>query len=110
MATLQTKLRLKRNQIDPSMVPNGTQSVGTSSVVATKWQIDFTNPVTLVALPVDFTVAGAAPTSAAQNTPTRITLTYTTPVATGQAWVIPNRSVNVRSYTGGYVAAAAGTF
>jgi hypothetical protein len=92
------------------MVPNGTQAVATSSLVTTKWQIDFNNAVVVLTLPTDFLVNGQPPISYVQNTPTRLTLTYTTPVATGQTWVIPNLSPNVRTSTGGFVAAATGTF
>ena len=90
--------------------PGGTPAVATSAVVATKWQIDFSAAVSVNSLPVDFTVAGAAPVSFVQNTPTRITLTYAVAVATSQAWVIPAHSLNVRTLTGGFVAAATGTF
>ena len=62
------------------------------------------------ALPTDFLVNGQPPISFVQNSPTRLTLTYTAPVATAQTWVIPNRSANVRTTTGGFVAAATGTF
>jgi hypothetical protein len=110
MATLTALPRRHRNRFDPSMVPNGIQAVATSSVVTTKWQIDFNNAVVVLALPTDFTVAGQPPISYVQNSPTRLTLTFTTPVATGQTWLIPNRSANVRTQTGGFVAAATGTF
>jgi hypothetical protein len=110
MATLQALPRRHRNRFDPSMVPNGTQAAATSSIVSTKWQIDFNCSVVVLALPTDFLVNGQPPISYVQNAPTRLTLTYTTPVATSQTWVIPNRSPNVRTPTGGYVAAATGTF
>ena len=108
--TTANKSRTRRSGYDPSLLPQTTTATATNSVVSTKWQMDFNNPVNVVALPVDFTVAGVAPISYVQNTPTRITLTFTTPVATGQSWVIPSRSLNVRTPTGGFVAAATGTF
>jgi hypothetical protein len=63
-----------------------------------------------VGLPVDFLVGGLPPTAYTQDSPTQITLTYAAPVATGQTWVIPQRSLHVRTPTGGFVAAATGTF
>ena len=88
----------------------GTFATATSTLATTKWQIDFSSAVCVVALPVDFTVNGQPPVSFVQNSPTRITLAYTAPVATGQTWAIANRSLNVRTPTGGFVAAATGTF
>ena len=105
-----SKYRPRRIGFDPALSPLNTTAIATSSVVSTKWQIDFTNPVQVAALPADFLVAGVAPISYVQNTPTRITLSYATPVATGQTWAIPSRSLNVRTPTGGFVASAAGTF
>jgi len=94
----------------PFYAAGGTPAVATSSVVATRWQIDFSNPVTVVNLPTDFLVNGQPPISYVANTPTRITLTFAASVATGQTWVIPSRSLNVRTPTGGFVASATGTF
>ncbi|HVT82107.1 MAG TPA: hypothetical protein VHM90_15800 [Phycisphaerae bacterium] len=105
-----TASRPRHARFDPSLQPLNTNAVATCSVVTNKWQIDLTNPVQIVNLPADFTVNGAAPTSYVQNSPTRITLTYAVNVATGQTWVIPGRSLNVRTPTGGFVAAATGTF
>ncbi len=90
--------------------PGGTPAVATPTVVSTKCQIDFSAAVQVVSLPTDYLVNGEPPVSYVQNTPTRITLTYTTPVATGQTWVIPAHSLSVRTTTGGFVAAATGTF
>lgn len=108
--TTANKTRTRRIGLDPAYLPGAANATATNSVASTKWQLDFNNPVNVVALPVDFTVAGVAPISYVQNNPTRITLTYTTPVATGQTWAIGSRSLNVRTPTGGFVAAATGTF
>jgi hypothetical protein len=102
--------RPRHNAFDPSLLPATINAVATSTVASTKWQIEFNNAVQMVSLPTDFLVNGQPPTSAVQNSPTRITLTYAAPVATGQTWTIPTRSLNVRTPTGGYVAAATGTF
>ncbi len=98
------------SRFDPSLLPAGTDAVAVCSVVATVWQLDFNNPVQVVSLPVDFTVNGLPPVSFVQVSPTRVALTFGTAVATGQAWVIPQRSLHVRTATGGFVAAATGTF
>jgi len=91
-------------------MPQPTNAAPTCAVASNKWQIDFANPVQVVGLPVDFLVNGQPATAYVQNSPTRITLTYAVSVATGQTWVIPQRSLNVRTATGGFVAAATGTF
>jgi hypothetical protein len=105
-----TAHRAGKTRFDPSLLPVPTNAAATNSVVATKWQLDFTNPVQVIALPTDFTVNGQPATAYVQNTPTRITLTFAAPVAAGQTWIIPSRSPNVRTPTGGFVAAATGTF
>jgi hypothetical protein len=105
-----TATRSRRSRFDPSLLPSATNAVATSSVVSNKWQIDFSNPVQVVSLPTDYLVDGQPPVSYVENTPTRITLTYAVNVASGQEWIIPARSLNVRTPTGGYVAAATGTF
>ena len=108
MATL-TKRKVA-SRPTPFYNAGGTPATATASVVATKWQIDFSAAVQVTQLPADFTVNGAAPISYVQNSPTRITLTYAVSVATGQTWVIPAHSLSVRTPTGGFVAAATGTF
>ena len=109
MAT-RTSRRFRPARFDRSQMPLPTNAVATSSVASNKWQLDFNNPVQVIALPTDFLVNGQPPTAFVQNTPTRLTLTYAVNVATGQTWTIPSRSKNVRTPTGGFVAAATGTF
>jgi hypothetical protein len=101
--------RRNRRQIDPSQRPPVTNATGTPSVAATKLQLDFNLPMTITGTPA-ITVAGHLPTAVAINSATRITLTYATNVATGQAWVIPANDPSMRTQNGGYVAAASGTF
>jgi len=110
MLTTTYKRRRNRSRLDINNVPNGIQATPTSTLAATKWQIDFSTAVRVPALPTDFLVAGQPPVSYVQNSPTRITLSYTTPVATGQTWTIPSRSMSARTSTGGFVASATGTF
>jgi hypothetical protein len=110
MSTQTLSHRHVASRPNPFYNPGGTPAVATSTVVSTKWQLDFSAAVQVVALPTDFTVAGQPPVSFVQNSPTRVTLTFATSVATGQSYVIPSRSLNIRTATGGFVAAATGTF
>ena len=110
MQVLHRSKRRNRNALDRSNVPAGTSAAVTSSIVASKWRLVFDNPVLVKALPTDFTVNGAAPTAYTQDSPTQVTLTYAVSVATGQHWVVPVNSPNIRTPRGGYVASAAGTF
>jgi hypothetical protein len=110
MSTHTLPRRSPASRPNPFYNPGGTPAAATSTVAATKWQLDFSAAIQVVALPTDFLVAGQPPVSYVQNSPTRVTLTYAVSVATGQAWVIPSRSLNVRTATGGFVAAATGTF
>ena len=102
--------RRNRNALDPSNIPAGTPAAVTSSVPSNKWRMVFTNPVMVKALPTDFTVNGAAPTAYTQDSPTQVTLTFAVNVAAGQVWVVPANSPHIRTPSGGYVAAATGTF
>lgn len=99
-----------RNTLDPSNIPTGTTASATSSVASNKWRLVFNNPVQVKSLPTDFTVNGAPATAYTQDSPTQVTLTYAVNVAAGQAWVIPIGSKSIRTPSGGYVAAATGTF
>ena len=110
MLVMQRSRQRNRNALDPSNIPAGTPATVTASIVATKWRLVFSNPVLVKALPVDFTVNGASPTAFTQDSPTQVTLTFAVGVATGQTWLVPANSPHVRTPTGGYVAAATGTF
>jgi hypothetical protein len=113
MLTMQRSRTHGHSEFDPSNIPSGLDAVATCAVATTtppKWRLVFDNPVQIKALPVDFTVNGAAPTAWTQESPTQITLTFATAVATGQTWRIPAKSPHIRTATGGYVAAATGTF
>ena len=99
-----------RNAVDRANIPAGTPATAACSIATSKWRLVFSNPVMVKALPVDFTVNGASPTAYSVDLPTQLTLTFAAPVATGQTWTIPAHSLNVRTPTGGYVAAATGTF
>jgi len=99
-----------RNAFDPSNIPAGTRATVTSTVASNKWRLVFSNPVMVKTLPTDFTVNGAPATAYTQDSPTQVTLTYAVNVATGQTWVVPSGSASIRTPTGGYVAAATGTF
>ena len=101
--------RRNRRQIDPSQRPPVTNATGTPTVAATKLQLDFNLPMTIIGTP-QILVAGHLPTAVVVNSPTRLTLTYATAVATGQAWLIPANDPSMRTQNGGYVAAAGGTF
>jgi len=110
MLTLLRKGQRNKNAIDNAYVPTVTSALATSSIVSNKWRITFNVPVMVKALPTDFTVNGAAPTAFTQDSPTQVTLTYSVNVAAGQAWIVPNGSNNIRTQSGGHVAAATGTF
>ena len=108
--SIRTPLRPRRTNFDPSLLPLDTNAVATGSIVSNKWRLVFNNPVQVRDLPVDFTVNGASPTAYTQDSPVQVTLTYAVNVAAGQTWVVPSRSLNVRTPTVGFVAAATGTF
>jgi hypothetical protein len=101
--------RNRRNkQISQGVTAGFITTVNTVS--ANKWAIALSAPVSVVALPTDFTVNGAAPTAVTVTDPQHILLTYTVNVAAGQVYVIPAQSPNIRTQRGGFLAAATGTF
>ena len=102
--------RRNRNAVDPAQRPIGTDAVAASSVSANKWRLTFSCSVQVRSLPTDFKVAGASPTAFTVVGPNIVDLTFAVNVAAGQAWTIPNKSIFVRTLSGGYVAAATDTF
>jgi hypothetical protein len=102
--------RRNRSTLDPSNRPSGTFAIATSTVATNKWAIAFNVPVIVKALPTDWKVNGASPTSVTVVDSQHITLTFAVNVAAGQTYVIPAGSANVRTSNGGMVAAASGTF
>ena len=102
--------RRNRFALDPSTRPLGTSATSTNTVSANKWSVAFSVPVVVKGLPTDWKVNGALPTAVSVVDSQHILLTFAVNVATGQTYVIPAASPNVRTTNGGYVAAAAGTF
>ena len=108
---LRTRInRRARSNEDPSNRLLGTFATTVNTVATNKWVVAFSVPVVVKGLPVDWKVNGASPTAVTIVDAQHITLTFTTNVATGQAYVIPAGSFYVRTHNGGMVAAAAGTF
>lgn len=70
----------------------------------------FNEPVVVKGVPALFKLAGVSPTAVTVTDSTHITLAYATPPAVGQSYAFAALEPNIRSYSGGSVAAAAGTF
>jgi hypothetical protein len=102
--------RRPRSQIDPFRRPLGTPANATLTHAGATLTLDFDNPVQLSAAILPITVGVLQVVKAVQVTPTRVEVTYSAPIAAGMAWEIPARMTELRTPTGGYVAASAGTF
>lgn len=102
--------RRNRSQLDPSKVPTGTNGVATNSIATLHWQIDSSCQIELVGTPTDFKYNGVGALSAVQNSPSRITLTFLANCTTGGVYLIPPKSPNVRTPTGGFLSPVTGTF
>lgn len=105
--------RRNRRTVSKYNEPTGAYAVSTNSIVATKWRLTLSVPVVVnggVSAFAGFTVQGAAPTSVTVVSPTQIDLGYGAAVVAGNAGVIPPTAACLRTYSGGYVAAAAFTF
>lgn len=72
--------------------------------------VAFGEPVVVKGIPALFKLAGNSPTAVTVTDSTHITLAYATPPATGQTYAFAALEPNIRSYSGGTVAAVAGTF
>lgn len=109
--------RVNRRAPDPSAAPSYTP-VGLSSATVTggKGRFVFTVPIVLNGTPQIKAAAtsGGAVTQTATAVsvvnPTTIDLTYATGPVTGSGYTIPINDPAVRSNTGGFLAAASGTF
>lgn len=102
--------RRNRRKVQANTAPTYANATATNTVSANKWALAFSVPVIVNTLPTDFKVAGASPTGYAITDNQHILLTFAVNVATGQTYVIPTNSPNIRTGTGGYVTAATGTF
>jgi hypothetical protein len=102
--------RRNRTQFDPSRRPLGTPANATLTHSGAVLTLDFDNPVQLSAATLPITVGALTMLGAQQVSPTRITVTFSAAITAGLAYNIPPRMVAVRTPTGGYIAAQAGTF
>lgn len=102
--------RRPRTQVDPARRPQGTSARPTVSFSGTVLTLEFDNPVQLSAATLPVTVGALQVVKAVQPAPTRVEVTFSGPIAAGMAWEIPARMSALRTPTGGYVAASAGTF
>ena len=104
------KSRYKRNQrkLGRGQFPGPTSVLVTPSVATTTVTLTYNVPVVVTDTP-DFEVAGKTVTGFTVVSPTVVHLTLNASGA-GAAWTQGASDPNVRSYQGGYVAAATGTF
>ena len=105
--------RRNRRKVAINNQPTGAFAVSTNSIVATKWRLTLSLPVVVngpVSAFAGFTVQGAAPTSVTVVSPTQVDLGYAAAVVATNVGVIPATSNALRTYAGGYVAAATHTF
>lgn len=102
--------RRNRRTIKPDSPTVGVDSRAIVSISAGKMLLTFDTAVVVRGVPQSIKVAGVAPVAVTQPTPQTVLLEYAAPVVAGQAWVIGHKDTAVRSSTGGYAVAAAGTF
>ena len=100
--------RRNRRQLDPSLPKPQVSAVVTPTVSTVTVTLTYNVPVVVVGTPA-FSVATVTVNSFTVISPTVVHLTLSATGA-GKAWVQAADDPNVRTYTGGKVAAAAGTF
>jgi hypothetical protein len=109
--------RINRRRRDPSSPPVFTNcSISSATVTGGKARLVFTTPVVIIGTPHTLVAAtsGGAVTSTATAvsivTPTTIDLTYASGPVVGSGWSQPVNDPAIRTGTGGFTSAAAGTF
>jgi len=103
------KHRRNRRRAQIGTPPSESFANATMTKSANDVIMDFDTPVALQAFTPLVTVATRTFVSAVQNSPTQITLTFSGTVATFD-WEIVQNDPAFRTNTGGFVAAACGTF
>lgn len=109
--------RVNRRRRDPSSGPTGTFATATNTVTGGKWRLVSNVPLIVTGIPTTFRAAGTsggavtlAPTAVSVVNPTTIDLTFATGPVTGSGYTIAQNEPAIRTGTGGYLAAASGTF
>ena len=103
------KHRRPRSRLDVSNTPSGNDTAAALSLDGGVVVMTVTLPVTVNGIP-QVLVNGIAPTGASQANPVTVRLSYATPAASGDGWVVPIKDGAIRTSNGGYVASATGTF
>jgi hypothetical protein len=109
--------RVNRRRRDPSSPPVFTNcAISSATIVGGKARLVFTTPITVTGTPhtlASATSGGAVvatATAVSVVNPTTIDLTYAVGPVTGSGWSQPVNDPAIRTGTGGYASAAAGTF
>lgn len=109
--------RINRRRRDPSSPPVYTNAgLASATVTGGKGRFTFSTNVLITGTPHILVAAtsGGAVTSTATAvsvvSPTTIDLTYASGPVTGSGYTIPLNDPSIRTSTGGYASAAAGTF
>lgn len=110
MQVRQRRNSRNRSAGDPSTPFRGADAVATCSIVATKARLTFTQPVQAIDLPLSITCQGLPPTAFTQVSPVIIDLDYAADVVATNVLVIPGNVPEIRTASGGYVAAQTHTF
>jgi hypothetical protein len=118
MPVQRTKVhRVNRRRRDPSSGPGYTLATATNTIASTKWRLVSTVPLVVSGIPQTFKCAatsGGAVTQIATAVsvvnPTTIDMTFATGPVSGSGYTIGMNDPAIRTNTGGYVAAATGTF
>lgn len=108
MIGLQRTHTRNRRKNGLNVPPASTDAVVTPTVSTVTVTLTYNVPVVMNDVP-NFVVAGKTITNHVQTSPTTIVLTLNASGAT-LGWIQSNRDPAVRTLTGGFVAAKAGTF
>ena len=110
MIRARAKHRRNRRKMTPNAYPAGTAAIAVPTIVATKARLTFDVPVVVSGLPISITDEGNPPTSVTVVSPTVVDLGYAAAVVSTDVLVIPGNVLQIRTSTGGFVAAASYTF
>lgn len=109
--------RVNRRRKDPSITPPATFATATNTLTGGKWRAVMSVPVVVTGIPLSWRAAATsggavtqAPTAVSVVNPTTIDLTFATGPVTGSGLLIAMNDPAIRTNTGGFVAAATGTF
>lgn len=102
--------RRNRRKLGRNQYPQQTAIIAAVSIATSKMRLSLNMPAAVSGVPLAITVNDVSPTAVTVVDSQTVDLTFATAPTVGASWVIPSGVTQIANYSGGYLAASAGTF